>query len=74
MNTYSYSQRTRTYYQFKYGVGHETFATVHISGGQVLAAKHRLIIDEAIASGATLTEIMGLLRSFPNAKPGRKPF
>lgn len=76
MRTESYSSHGFRYARFRWGKGSETWGYVHIAGGLCsteLVQARRSQIDQLIAAGASLDQILALLRGWENARSGRKP-
>lgn len=76
MKTHLYSSHGIRYARFCWGKGSEVWGYIHIAGGSctdVLVQERRAQIDRLIAAGADLSEILALLRSWENARAGRKP-
>lgn len=75
MKTHLYSSHGCRYARFCWGKGSEVWGYVHIVGGSctdVLVQNRRAEVDRLIAAGAALSVILSLLRSWDNARAGRK--
>lgn len=75
MTTHTYQSHGIRYARFCWGKGSETWGYVHIAGGgcsSQLVQSRRAAVDRLIGAGAELPEVLALLRSFENARPGRK--
>jgi hypothetical protein len=76
MRTHLYESHRIRYTRFCWGKGSEVWGYVHISGGDCtnpVVQPRKMAVDELITAGGTLAEVLALLRSFENAKAGRKP-
>lgn len=77
MRTEAYTSGGTKYARFRWGKGRESWGYAHINGGAsstALVQRRKQAVDEAIASGQSLEQILDLLRSWEGAKRGRKPF
>lgn len=71
----SYESHRIKYFRFRWGKGSETWGYVHIAGGDCSNPVVQQRADEVrslIAVDAPLPEIFDRLRSFSNARAGRK--
>ena len=72
---YFYPSKGQMYYCYMWGCGHSVFGKVHISGGAVgtpVADGRAATVKEAIKYGASIDEVLTIIRGMSNAKPGHK--
>lgn len=72
-----YPSHRKRYYRLMWGYGRRVYGCCHINGGNVnnpVAQRRKLAVEEAIAQGKELDEVIRIVAGFKRARPGPKPF